>query len=542
MHMLSGYQMTFPDERPAPTWVVSGAKPIKGLDLLGLRLPVQAIGNNLLDGITTITPSIRYLTFRSWIIYAYIEARRPDEWKTFSRFSSSVEAAIALGNILAEPGNVGVLGSIRAKELVGSARKTLPLEPLVKQIGMNIYAGPSEQLKLSFSSTKRVPGLTKERGVPLAAGLDGVMQQTKLGKMLSAGKAPKVSGRTELEELGRIASVVKIPQSEREQLLNILMPKEPVEDEVNRVSTYAALLALAARTEELPEEIDLYEESMERNRLLSPELNSILNGWLSYGVRDVIAACHECVMRDVVQIYSDRRGTSLSMKEVVGLILDDTSVHEDALKSFGLFRKSDDFRRLKLTSIYDRVVKATSNNLVEMDGFYRWRGKLDEISLFRSSDVVGGVSLSLLPVAWILACRRAHPGIVEGRRDFEILSHRGWSRVGMNEVVRPLLDKFRDESWLYVDVIRELAERTVDQHLRVAWSRMAADPQRDVSVLQSDGEKYRFKGEFESGVTASRLTEAVSWLRQLRLVGEKGITPMGARTLKRALATLRRQM
>ncbi len=36
--------------------VRSGAKSIQGLDLLGLRAPVQYIGNLLLDGVTTVSP------------------------------------------------------------------------------------------------------------------------------------------------------------------------------------------------------------------------------------------------------------------------------------------------------------------------------------------------------------------------------------------------------------------------------------------------------------------------------------------------------
>ena len=41
----------------APTWVSSGAVITGGLDLLGLRLPVQFIGGTLLDGVTTVTPN-----------------------------------------------------------------------------------------------------------------------------------------------------------------------------------------------------------------------------------------------------------------------------------------------------------------------------------------------------------------------------------------------------------------------------------------------------------------------------------------------------
>jgi hypothetical protein len=49
----------------APEWIESGATPTGGLDLLGLRLPVQTIGLSLLNGVTTVTPSIRYIAIRA---------------------------------------------------------------------------------------------------------------------------------------------------------------------------------------------------------------------------------------------------------------------------------------------------------------------------------------------------------------------------------------------------------------------------------------------------------------------------------------------
>ena len=52
-------------------WLTSGAVITGGLDLLGLRLPVQFIGGTLLDGVTTVTPSVRYLAFRAWLIHRY---------------------------------------------------------------------------------------------------------------------------------------------------------------------------------------------------------------------------------------------------------------------------------------------------------------------------------------------------------------------------------------------------------------------------------------------------------------------------------------
>lgn len=47
---------------PAPDWISFEADKTEGLDLLGLRAPVQRIGNDLFNGVTTVTPKVRYLS------------------------------------------------------------------------------------------------------------------------------------------------------------------------------------------------------------------------------------------------------------------------------------------------------------------------------------------------------------------------------------------------------------------------------------------------------------------------------------------------
>jgi hypothetical protein len=47
--------------QPVPAWVSFDAVKTVALDLLGLRAPVQQISNELFNGVTTITPKLRYL-------------------------------------------------------------------------------------------------------------------------------------------------------------------------------------------------------------------------------------------------------------------------------------------------------------------------------------------------------------------------------------------------------------------------------------------------------------------------------------------------
>jgi hypothetical protein len=145
----------------------------------------------------------------------------------------------------------------------------------------------------------------------------------------------------------------------------------------------------------------------------------------------------------------------------------------------------------------------------------------------------------VLPVAWALAVRRAELGIAKGEDGFQLLSQQGWGRVGLREVILPSVQVFLREDWSFSRVAAELARRTVEQHLRISWTRMAADPRRDVAVLTSDGNRWCYRKVFNAGRTASRIREAVGWLQQLGLVSAGGITDDGRVILAKSLKALR---
>ena len=71
-----------------PEWVIDESNIVGGLDLLGLRNVAQTISNHCLNGITTISPQVRYLGIRSWIIQMYLKCGLSDNYNTFIDFSS----------------------------------------------------------------------------------------------------------------------------------------------------------------------------------------------------------------------------------------------------------------------------------------------------------------------------------------------------------------------------------------------------------------------------------------------------------------------
>ena len=111
--------------------------------------------------------------------------------------------------------------------------------------------------------------------------------------------------------------------------------------------------------------------------------------------------------------------------------------------------------------------------------------------------------------------------------------------MGLADVVLPELDRFQREDKSWLAVAGELAYRTVEQHLQIAWSRLLADPKRDVALLTTDGDRWYSRDKtFAGGRTLSRLPQALGWLTDLRLLDSAGLTADGDDALHRALQVL----
>ena len=514
----------------------------RGQDLLGLRLPVQIIGNSLLDGITTITPSVRYLTFRAWIAHIYMQARLPDQWNSFREFASRVEAAIAFGNMLINPKAVGVLGRDEAQDIIALGSDPLPLQPLVKQLGVNIYAGPSEQLNLTFSSESGIPGLWEQRGLPLAKQLGDYLSQSHLGLEFAKGKMLAEAERRILEELGPLVSVTNIPDAERDLLVSAILPATPREKEAPRLATFTALLSLAARLQRLPNEQDLFTAALLRDKALPRELDDILDGWVRYCVRDLIAIAHEAVLREVIRVLEVLQpdpGASIPGTEVLRDLVQRVDDHRDVFRELRLIDSDESPLDLSFNLVFDRIKESTATEFKEDNGLRRWSSRLNELTASNLALKIGAGAVALLPIAWILAFNRVELGVMNGETGFDLLSRQGWARLGLRQIVIPSVRRFRQENPPYGQVMAELTRRTVDQHLRISWARMGDDARKDVALIISDGDRWTYRKVFKAGRTGSRIGEAVGWLTQLGLIDKTGLTPHGEIILEQSLDALR---
>jgi len=528
---------------PVPDWVSFEADKTGGLDLLGLRAPVQALGNTLFDGVTTVTPRLRYMSVISWIVWRYAQARLPEERSSFFDFAAAQESAFVMANRLTSRSIIQLVGADGADKELDTGKKRLDLKRLAKNIAFNIYVVSSRQLNLTKQADSGLTKLSEQRGEALAKEFDKAIQGSVYGARLA--KSPRINkiSRAELQALAGSLAVAPIPRGERDILIDAVIPSKPIDAaEWRRLRNYALLLWLAQTKEASVEEEDIFEVAQHPPEELPRCLAATVDGWLAYLVRDCLAVCHEAVfgavMRQVDRDHAVRSSPALA-NEVIAALVASARQKDDALRHFRILKKGETIEGLSFRTVFERVQNLCSKGRTVADGLARWEGGLSETDLYNYTASTDDAAVGLLPIAWCLALQRAPQEVAGGGRH-DLSGTGGIFQIGIADVIRPKVAEFIKQDRTYRDVMAELIMRTVQQHLRVAWARFSAPRGKDVSVLIADTETWSRNNGFRPGRTASRLSVAIDWLDQLHLTSKDGLTKLGDQTLERSLAELRR--
>ncbi len=214
--------------------------------------------------------------------------------------------------------------------------------------------------------------------------------------------------------------------------------------------------------------------------------------------------------------------TGVGRVTVIASLMERVDEHADGLRALHLLGASEAVSDLSFRQLYTRVEARLSDGLEQRRGLSRWTADLIEPRLYTLAQRSGAGALTLAVVAWIMAAIRVGAAVKENGKEFGSLSYQGWRRFGLRDVVLPELERFHREDRPLRDVAAELAYRTVQQHLQIAWSRLQADLRRDVALLTAEGSQWFSRGKgFSGGRTASRLRQAVGWLTQLKLIDEQ---------------------
>lgn len=526
----------------APEWVDNGSELTGGLDLLGLRIPVQTIGGALLDGVTTVSPSVRYIGLRAWLIHRYAESRRPDSWREFTDFAGYVESALVLGNLSRERSIYGLIGADEGVVRLDASSATVKLSGLVKTPATTVYAGPSDQLGVSWVRDDKVPGLSGERGKPLALVLEGTLGKIPLVGKIFADHPPDEVSREELDELGEAARIDRIPGTERDALLAAVIPEKPLAKERARIGTYASLLTLAKQKGTMPAEADLFNAACSLKRFGEPLLDPVADGWLTYCVRDSIAVSHEAVLAAVmseVTLGTENRESGMESSRVVEELIARAEEHNAPMRDLKLLGADESVLDLSFRQFYTRVETRLRPGLEQERGISRWTSPLNEPELYNAARGAGAGALSLAVLSWIVATIRVGDAVRENIVEFGNLSYQGRRRLGLREVILPEIARLLRDDPPFRSVAAAFAYQVVHQHLQIACSRLQVDPQRDVALLTAEGSRWYSRGKaYGGGRTMSRLQQALGWMQQLGLIEADGPTADGDVVLARALKVL----
>lgn len=521
----------WPSEVGLPAWVTSGAAPTQGVDILGLRAVVQGVGGELLDGITTVTPTVRYLGLRIWVARRYALARLPATDDAFNDFSGRVEAAVAIGNLLVNRSTPGLVGGNVALADMAGDPETFDVSSLVGQQAVAVYAGASDQLGLSLSGESSVPELTLERGLPLFEAVERTLGRTRLAEQLSSDPNAHHFSREVLREVGERFAMGSPDEGERSALLAALLPSQPRSVEFNRLGSYALILELALRHGRVPRKGELFALALTPEPNLPEYYHPWLDGWARYLLRDMLAVVHETALEALVGEVG-RQGTAGAVDgaSVIAQLLSREDEIDDVLTKLDVLPTAERSLDVELHVLQERM--RTAAGARQEGAVRRWPGPVHEEALIAAARSGGAEVLVLLPLAWLLVAERVGRtrGAGLGERG---MSRQGRERLGVEQVVLPEVSHFLEQRRTVREVAVELAWRTVDQHLATAWSRLAARPHADVACIIADGTRWSLQSSFRHGRTADRVSRAIGWTQQLGLVSGAGLTPEGQVVLSR---------
>jgi len=521
-----------------PDWIENQAQEIKGMDLLGLRLPVQNISEYLLTGVTTISPRVRYLSLRSWIIKSFGLSGLPDTHEAFMDFVFRVECGLVIGMLLNNKTVTNIPGSDEARLMLEENPNAIQLKRLVKQTAYTIYTGPSNELLISTLRDNKVPALTTERGVQLAEAVESLLSGTEFVNMLRNNPSIDIVSPEVLREFGATLNIDSISTAERDLVVECIIPKTTIKhrkiDEQLRVGVYILLLELAKRKSSIPHEDDIFNAALGDLKNWPDSLRVILDGYVLYRVRDSIALMHEYVLEAVTNELSPY-DMSVNSNEIINTLF--SQELEILLVNIGLLESNDKLDKVPFNDFNNRVNKvigSTNNG----GSICRWNGRLNENTIISAILERKHSPLGLLPLTWILSRKRVINDEFLDIYPLSLLSRQGYARIGLKEVIIPELDRYEKENPTLDIVIAQMIRRSVDQHLRITWSRMFADIRKDGAAILADGDEWSYRRSFRTDRTASRIKEAIGWLRQLGLLNDEGITPDGTIVLKRGYEIL----
>ena len=228
---------------------------------------------------------------------------------------------IVLANRMQSKTILNLVGVTKADELLSHKGQRLPLRRLAQNIAYNIYVTTSRQLHLTHDEGSVIGGLTEDRGLKLAEAFDAQFANSAYDRALRRNPRLDNTSRRVLGEIADKLFLDKLPGAERNILIEAVLPKKPFDArERKRLSHYARLLWLTQKGGKPISEEDVFNAATSVPRGLPEFLHGVVNDWLEYLIRDVLAVTHESVFEAVMrQIVSPQPTAAQRRLRVISL-------------------------------------------------------------------------------------------------------------------------------------------------------------------------------------------------------------------------------
>lgn len=515
-------------EQAVPAWTELADK--QGLDPLGMQNTSIALYQQLVPGISNVTLRMRVYALHTWLTAEYARAHHSPavaEWCQFLRRGEALYALIVQYNIQ-DSGIAGSrwasrrLGQHKSGQLSFAAATDLKSTPqyLKQKFGSFGAAYSSQLLEMGLIQEAQLHGVpvpTESEGMPLA--LTFAQEIKSFGHLFLQVME---RGSVTVEELKAMAAIapsdIGTDTSER-AIYEKLLFKGGAHEEgrgVRRRDTLRLILHTAREIQRLPwvDEVRWvsYSGHDEDGALLAPpggDDAAQRYRWRVYQANDLTHICHETLLRFSLETLS-RHPAGLPLQNLL------TEVTERLLQIPDLTPTT--------WAELEGTLKLPDNAWSE-DPCSEWTLSESLLSVKLNGNLPAEVAFDALRLLAVLSLRmrpeaeRAHQvlGDVTHITSQTLISELAFLHARRDQPIEQTLAEF-------------LKQRILDRHLTVAFQKLRAG---DYTFLfEMDEGLLRFRQKSGAVFTNPRLAPAITFLHDIHLLDDNGITPAGERVLE----------
>lgn len=506
-----------------PEWTELGQE--TGLDPLGMQRPIELVYQSLLPGISTITLRLRYYSFFAWLLEAY--AKKPgvtNEYEAFRRFQRRAEALFALTCARGEV-ELGVAGIEWANRQLGMVDP----ENADALVDFRTGADPESDANLRYlrnkggafggiyASQMREMGLVKmdDPNLPVPFCKDAALPlvdafQQAIGDLADVFLETVAAGEVTLFTLDRLAPIkptnINPGSPEQHELAAILFGRHAsaAESDQTRSQTLKMLLRLAAQRGRPPKSEESkwdwfgvttgVDEGMD-----SSELQPV---WALYQASDLFRLAYETLLFAGLRILTNAPPNSVSLDGVIEGVTDMAGLPGNQSLQEWIHEQID-------VSDPEHHAKTAAHAMQE--------------SLTAADDEQAVRS------AWSLIAALSLKG---KQLDRSVLEWLGSAEHFQSLVSEMNFIESRHGLPVQTALAELLRERIFRRHLWVA-SRKFRNQKAYTFLFEPDDGALRFRDFFRVSPSSPRIDQAVQFLRDVKLLDDRGVTPLGLEELER---------